>query len=121
MCVMVCKCLRLCRLRAVGYFEESRWMQPTLHRSSSTNFIVGRDGFCAGAPLLSFGPPAEGGPPVSMDLPQSKRPRPPSEGARTSARLRSHALRPVASATPNKADMLAPPHGGMQSADSSSY
>jgi len=33
----------------------------------------------AGATPLSFGPPAEGGPPAHMDLSLAKRPRPPSE------------------------------------------
>eukprot|EP00967_Tisochrysis_lutea_P069851 scaffold91982_cov30-Tisochrysis_lutea.AAC.3 len=39
----------------------------------------------ASEPLLSFGPPAEGGPPVPMDLSQSKQPRPPSEAEQTGA------------------------------------
>eukprot|EP00967_Tisochrysis_lutea_P041679 scaffold50088_cov32-Tisochrysis_lutea.AAC.6 len=33
----------------------------------------------AAAHHLSFGPPAEGAPPVSMELSQAKRPRPPAE------------------------------------------
>ena len=39
----------------------------------------------AAAPLLSSGPPAEGGPPAPMEQSLSKRPRPPSEAEQVSA------------------------------------
>ena len=48
----------------------------------------------AGAAPLSFGPPAEGAPPVPMEQSQAKRPRPPAEAEQVRAtRVAPHLLR----------------------------
>ena len=63
----------------------------------------------AGAPLLSFGHPAEGAPPVPMEQSLAKRPRPPKEAEQVSAiRDPRRTTRPVAPATPPTAAMLVP-------------
>ena len=58
---------------------------PLLHSSPATNFIVSCHGQRAADPLLSFGPPVEGGPPPPMEQSLSKRPLPPTDAEQVRA------------------------------------